>query len=232
MTVSPAWVAGYERLGHPRVRMITNGYDPDVIESVGGRRSAATLTHLGTILPPDRTDYRVLWEAIRGLKRGGRDLRLELIGEPVEPVMKQIAACGLERDTVVTGFLPRKEALARAASASALILGGPKAPDRVLDGWIPAKTFEYLALMKPIVYTGSLECDVTRLLAGHEGIYLLDPGDAEATKASVARAIDHAVTTRISRSTRGSGLRRGWFGSWMKQPAQWHDLAVGAAFKE
>ena len=195
VTVSPTWVAGYERLGHPRVRMITNGYDRDVIESVGDQRPAATLTHLGTIYP-DRTDYRVLWEAIRGLKREGKDIRLEFIGDPVDLVMKEVAACGLEEATTVTGFLPRKVALARAASASALILGGPKAPERILDGWIPAKTFEYLALMKPIVYTGSLECDVARILAKREGVYFLDPGAKEAAKASVARAIDHVVTTR------------------------------------
>ena len=122
VTVSPTWVAGYERLGHPRVRMITNGYDRDVIESVGGRRSAATLTHLGTIFP-DRTDYQVLWEAIRGLKREGRDLRLEFIGEPVcGGRMKQMVDLrtfvGDSNETrLFTGFLPRKESLARAASA-------------------------------------------------------------------------------------------------------------------
>jgi glycosyltransferase involved in cell wall biosynthesis len=61
---------------------------------------------------------------------------------------------------------------------------------------IPGKVFEYLGTGLPVIYVGDAASDAARLLAGHPGCHLVQPGDVEAARRALLAAAAEAPQAR------------------------------------
>ncbi|NJO87055.1 MAG: glycosyltransferase family 4 protein [Lewinella sp.] len=165
-TVSHHWAEDLSKLGGHNLHVITNGYDTD---DYGGllpyQNGKFTLTHLG-LLGSDRQPLALL-RAIKELNEELPDFRqqfvLQLVGEVSPSFIAAAQAAGLtDAQLVLTGQLPRNEALARAAGSSINVLLLNQQPNAA--GRIPYKCFEYLGLGRPVLAYGPPASDVAAIL--------------------------------------------------------------------
>jgi glycosyltransferase involved in cell wall biosynthesis len=193
---SPAWAELFRRKGARVVEVIANGYDPADLPPSRPPRGFV-LTHVGSLYP-DRQDLSTVWPALAALRaaRVVVDLRLRFVGELSSAVRRQIEAHGLADSLEVTGFLPYRDALAAMAASSALLVAGARDPLPALEGWIPAKVFEYLGTGLPVIYVGDGASDAARLLAGHARCHLVPPDDVEAARRALLAASREAPQPR------------------------------------
>lgn len=181
---SPSWARTHAARWDRPVSVITNGYDevlranPPMLEF--------ELTYLGS-LQPQWQNLRGLWQAIRNLTDAARPAvdRVCFIGQPQAEIREELAEFGLSPRVEITGLLPHGEALDRLRNAGALLLVGPSDARSELRGWIPAKTFEYLASDLPVIFVGDRSCDVARLVEQHPGCYVVDSSDVEGLTAAL-----------------------------------------------
>lgn len=184
VNVSPSWArTNAARWGRP-VTVITNGYD-DVLRA-HPPTDEFVLTYLGSVHP--QWQYlRGLWQAIRNLAdaaQPGVD-RVCFIGEPQAEIREELDAFGLTPRVEITGLLPHGEALHRLRDAGALLLVGPRDARPELRGWIPGKTFEYLASDLPIIFVGHRGGDAAHLVEQHPGCYVVDSHDVDGLMAAL-----------------------------------------------
>jgi glycosyltransferase involved in cell wall biosynthesis len=181
---SPSWARTHANRWDRPVAVITNGYD-DVLRAHPPTHEFV-LTYLGSVHP--RWQYlRGLWQAIRDLAdaaQPGVD-RVCFIGEPQAEVREEMDAFGLTPRVEITGLLSHRDALDRLRGAGALLLVGPRDARPELRGWIPAKTFEYLASDLPIIFIGDRGCDAARLVERHPGCYIVDSRDVDGLTAAL-----------------------------------------------
>jgi glycosyltransferase involved in cell wall biosynthesis len=199
---SAEWADLFRRKGGRRVEVVTNGVDPADIPA-GSATPAPVLAYVGTFYP-DQQSLAVLWPAVATL-RARRELRLRFIGLMNARLRMELEAHGLGAAVETTGFLHYAAGLAAMASSAVLLLAGPRGSSSALKGQIPAKTFEYLATGRPIVYVGALDVDVAQLLRQHPGCFLVAPDDAAGAERALAAALSGGSYARdITAFTRRS----------------------------
>jgi glycosyltransferase involved in cell wall biosynthesis len=180
----------YPSVDAGRFHTITNGYDADDfddIEAVPADDSAFTLSYLGTFYWT-RTPAP-LFAALAGLVGDGTiprgRLRVNLIGTVRHadgvPVTDLVRAHGLEGAVTIRGVIPYRQALAEMKKASVLVL---IAPDAQAFG-IPAKTFEYIAVGRPILCLGDQGATADLIRRTECGV-VVNPADVR----DVRRAIE------------------------------------------
>jgi hypothetical protein len=77
-----------------------------------------------------------------------------------------------------TGFEPHADSVRRLAAARVLVLAGPVSAARpALRGHIPAKVFEYLASLRPLLAVADPASDVARLVRPFPQARVVAPGD-------------------------------------------------------
>jgi hypothetical protein len=184
VAVSPSW-AELVRPRARRVEIVTNGFDPQDLPVVRPHPGDA-ITYLGTYYP-DRQDLSTVFRALRELACEGHEscARVRVVGDGSAQITDLAREHGVALD--VTGFLPQREALRHVAAARVLVLAGPTATDPrdlVSQGHIPAKLFEYLASLRPIVAVASPCSDVARSIRPFPGVRVVPPGDVGAAKAA------------------------------------------------
>jgi glycosyltransferase involved in cell wall biosynthesis len=184
VTPSDDWARLFTGLGARRVEVVTNGVDPADLPALP-LPGEPVLAFLGTFYP-DRQSLAALWPAVRALREHRPLLRLRFIGALDARLREELRAQGLDAAVEATGFLPHVAALRALASASVLLVAGAREawPERV--GEIPAKTWEYLATDRPIVYVGHPGTEVARLLSGQPGCWIV-PAQDEARGAAALR---------------------------------------------
>lgn len=189
VTPSADWARLFAEKGARRVEVVTNGADPEDMPAVAPP-AAPVLTHLGTFYPESQS-LAVLWPALRARRRADPENgpRLRFVGTLDPRLGAELREHGLADAVEATGFLHHAEALRALAASSALLVAGPRQPDPERRGWIPAKTWEYLATDRPIVYVGQADTDAARLLRAQPGCWIVAPGDA----AGAAQALDAAL---------------------------------------
>ena len=203
VTVSPSWRDRFIEKGAARVEIVTNGFDPADVP-VPATPDGFVVTYLGSFYP-EMQDLETMWAALRRFRDREPDLRMRIrfVGELAREARERMAVHDLSDVLEVTGFLPYREALAKTAASTVLIVAGVH-PDRPLHrGVIPAKLFEYLATGLPIIYVGVRDTDAARLLASHRGCHLLEPGDVDgALSALAASRREGRVERDVARYTR------------------------------
>ncbi len=140
-----------------RVTPVPMGIDPGMVRRFGRRDRSrgghfVTLVYLGVIAAERRLD--VLVDMLALLRRDGADVRLLIVGDAKSPeerleLERRAQALGLDAYLRITGFLPREQALARAAAADIGL--SPIFPTPVFLPASPTKLVEYLALGLPVV---------------------------------------------------------------------------------
>lgn len=132
--------------------VITNGYEEADFASPARKHGTRfTLAHIGTI--GNFVDPGLLLQAFRVFVQdaqiGPEAVRLQFVGADLTGTLGQrIAAAGLEAYVECTGYLPHSEAVACLRRADALLYLVARGASA---GFVPGKTFEYLAARKPIL---------------------------------------------------------------------------------
>ncbi len=177
ITPSAEWASLFSRKGARRVEVVTNGVDPADVP-LPEPPADPVLAYVGTFYPAAQT-LAPAWHALAALRREApfRRARIRVVGTVHPGFEEELRAHGLGDALDVTGFLPYRAALRAMASASVLLLAGPRGSAQQRHGQIAAKTFEYLATGLPIVYVGDLDAEVTSLLRAHPGCFLARPDD-------------------------------------------------------
>ena len=182
-----------------RIEVITNGCDGPAEPAPAP--ADFVVTHLGSMFP-ERQRLAGFWSALQALARSGEALRLRFVGRLCDEVRADLAAQGLSAIVDELGFLPHDRATAQVAASTALLLCGPADDTPLLRGWIPAKTFEYLATDVPIIYVGNPNSDAAAILRGYPGCHIAAPDDVNAL-INAMRASRHQRSPReISNLTR------------------------------
>jgi glycosyltransferase involved in cell wall biosynthesis len=171
----------YPDLAPDRCRLIPNGYAEEDFADLGPAASRSDrppglvrLLHSGLIYAEER-DPRPLLRALARLKTSGAiapgRLRIDLRAAGPEGVHENLLReLGLADIVFLRPALPYADALHDAASADGLLLlQGPSCNHQ-----IPAKTYEYLRLQKPILALTSREGDTAALLDETGGATVVD----------------------------------------------------------
>ncbi len=206
VTVSEDWRDLYVRRGARRVFVITNGFDPDDYPPAEPP-DPPVITFLGTYYP-DRQDLETPLRALGNLRRSGRlgDFTLRFVGDMPPALVPVVTDAGLADVTAATGYVSHREALGHVARSSLLLLAGPRNASGPIRGQIPAKVFEYLGALRPILYVGDLRSDVARLLETQPGVARVVPGDMDAASRALADGLDGPA--RVDRPDLGPFTRR------------------------
>jgi glycosyltransferase involved in cell wall biosynthesis len=164
VTVSEPWADSFRRKypGKP-VATILNGFDPDdfapgdfapddfaadAARPLGGPLS---IVYTGAIYP-GRRDPTPLFQAMRELAPEAADLRVRFYGTSPEHVLPLARRCGVERLIEVFPSVPYRQSIRIQQAADVLLLLQWNDPKE--QGNVPAKLFEYLAAMRPILGLG------------------------------------------------------------------------------
>lgn len=165
VTVSENWGQDFLNLGAKKVKVITNGFDPDDYSPQPNlKKEQFILTHLGSI-NADRNPVS-LWSALSELVATDQNFRtklhIRLIGDVNAHVIQSIEKFGLNHHVELIPNLPHSAALAElySSSISLLLLNDTKN----IDGIIPGKLFEYIGVGKPIYAIGKISGDTGKII--------------------------------------------------------------------
>jgi glycosyltransferase involved in cell wall biosynthesis len=176
-----------------RVLIAPNGFDPDDLPPPAGRPDAFEIAYAGTL--DERRDPGTFLAAVRLLaqERPGfrAAVRLRFMGN-ISPSVAEAAVATVGRDqAAIDGFLPHREALARASSAAVLLDG----VDIAGAAGLTSKIFEYLGLRRPILLLappGPARELIRDLGAGRSA----EPGDVRSVAAALGGLFDDWQTGR------------------------------------
>jgi glycosyltransferase involved in cell wall biosynthesis len=175
----------YPSLPADKCVLVPNGYDEEDFQDLPASTAVASasrqlrLIHLGLLYPSER-DPRPFFRAIARLKSEGKisaaNLRIDLRASGNEDLYTEmLAEFGVADITHLLPPLPYREALRDAAQADALLIF--QAAN--CDHQIPAKSFEYLRLRRPILALTSTTGDTAALLNSTGGATILDIANEE-----------------------------------------------------
>jgi glycosyltransferase involved in cell wall biosynthesis len=213
----------YPDVPEERWVLIPNGYDEEDFRDLGVSGAAVPasgplrLVHSGLVYPEER-DPRPFFQALARLVKDGYvtpdTLRVELRGcGTVSYYTKILRQLRIEDLVHLLGPLPYHEALRDCAAASALLLlQGPSC-----NRQIPAKTYEYLRLQKPILALLDSAGDTASLLRSTGGATIADlldenvlyreiPAFMERVRAGAHPLPDPAATRRYARHNQAQEL--------------------------
>ncbi|WP_235578693.1 glycosyltransferase [Rhodanobacter sp. Root627] len=178
-----------------RLSVIPNGYDEATfadIPAVTVRQPGMPLTLLHSgIMYPDGRNPLPFFKAVANLKAAGRllegDVRIVLRASGSEAAYgKELCRLGLDRMITFAPPVSSRDALVEQAKADALLLfqGGR------FDHQIPAKTYEYLRIGRPIFALVGAKGDTAALLHKTGGAQMVPIDDVPAIERGLADFID------------------------------------------
>jgi len=178
--VSKVWARSLAAIGAKNVEVLYWGFDPaDYAHLDRTLDSRFTLTYFG-IMGYDRNPVN-LFKAIAVMVRdfpGFRDdFRLQLIGQVDHSVWEVIDQEGIRAVVDDLGSMSRQDTLQRAQGSHALLLLLNCQPNA--EGRIPGKSFEYMALQRPILFLGDTQSEIAGILSTASGNFLRSYEDHE-----------------------------------------------------
>ena len=169
-----------------RVAHLPNGYDsadfPDELPSPEPGNTLE-LFYLGTIYPGLNYPLPNL-EALAERQ----NVKLTVAGRYPECFRDHISRLGISERVNLLGYLPRKEALERAAGADALLLYIDGRP--LNAGQITSKSYEYLGLERPILAAVPPGGAAEELLGNYETARIIPPGSAKEAGAALDKLLE------------------------------------------
>lgn len=196
---APTWALTYGQRWGRDIEVITNGCDTAAARAAAPQ--AFVLSHLGSMFP-ERQRLDGLWRALETLTKTGEAPRLKFIGRLRSEVRAELDAHGLSPIVDESGFIPHDQAVAAIMASTAVLLCGQADDSLLLKGWIPAKTFEYLATDVPILYVGNPGSDVATILRAYPGCHVVAPDDTESIISALRATRGQRFPRDISELTR------------------------------
>jgi len=188
----------YKDLDPSRCHVISNGYDErdfdgfkNISQSVCIPGSLVRLLHAGVVYPKERNPLP-FFNALAKLKKEGiinsRALRIELRGAGTEDkYISYLRELDLEDIVVFSPSLPYLESLEDCMKAQGLLL----MQYRGCNHQIPAKTYEYLRMGKPILALTDCEGETAKLLDYCEGATILNIADSQQIHEGFPKFLKH-----------------------------------------
>jgi glycosyltransferase involved in cell wall biosynthesis len=211
----------YGRSIEGKICVVYNGYDEEDLQDLtpdSDDPERFTILHAGLLDPHYRNPLPILRALRHCLDREllPARARVTFIGGGAyanEALPKAIAELRLSDNVELVGRIPYRQALAKQAGASALLLmqGGD-------DTWmlIPAKAFEYLRTGRLILATAPADSATGRLVSEFDGTFLAKPDDADDIAHSLTALyqawrgglcqVERAGVTRLSRRSTAAEL--------------------------
>lgn len=166
VAVTDTMVKDFSRTAGDKVKLITNGYDPDDFVKV--ERSYPqrfSVVHTGLMIG-DGNPVNV-WKALKRMVDEvpgfSSDFRLRLVGETETSVTDSISACGLGDYLEHVGYIPHSEIVEEQASAAVLLL--PLRDEPESGAILTGKFFEYLVSGRPVLAVGPVSGDLGHALS-------------------------------------------------------------------
>lgn len=135
-----------------KISVITNGYEPDDFQAEAGAETACLrVAHIGTTgnFVQPAIALRAFRLFVEDAALSPNEARLLFVGADLDGGLKKtIAESGISEFIEVTGYLPHCQAIAELQKADVLLFLASGAPSA---GFVPGKTFEYLAARKPVL---------------------------------------------------------------------------------
>jgi len=155
-TVSVPWSAKLKNIHNSiKIRTITNGYDPDLMNNSNHLSEEFTITYTGKIYRGYQ-DPEPLFKALHDLVAEGivdpREVSVNFYGRDQNFLSKKIEKYNLENIVHIKGLIPREEVIQEQRTSQILLLLSWNDPNE--EGVIPAKIFEYFATKRPILSIG------------------------------------------------------------------------------
>jgi glycosyltransferase involved in cell wall biosynthesis len=177
-----------------KIRVIENGYDEDAFVGVSPSRrgigeDVLLFLHSGIIYPKERNP-RAFFDAVSQLLSSGRLHRSKLCIRFRAPHhVKEVAALaseyGLSDVVDVAPSIPYREAIAEMLGADfLLVFQGPQ-----FNAQIPAKIYEYLRAMRPVLALVDHRGDTASLLRAFRSPVLANIDDAEEIRSAMNKCV-------------------------------------------
>lgn len=165
VTVSPSWANDFVNLGASSVKTITNGFEPEDFNFLDDRSNdKLTICHIGSI-SIDRIPhllFRSLANLIKENIISKNKIEIKLIGDVVDELRSLIAKYDLKDCVKLVGRLSHRDALKSLKESHVSLLLVNNAPN--VNGIIPAKLFEYIAIKNPILAIANKAGDAAKLI--------------------------------------------------------------------
>ncbi len=196
VTVSPTCARDLEKIAGKKVEVITNGFDPDDFADLENKKSNRfEVLHIGAI-NKDR-NAETLWKALAELCEENIDFKnkllVKLIGKTDYTARQSIQKNHLEEHLQLIPYLPHKEAIKHANTASLLLLPLNNTP--TVKGIVTGKLFEYLAIQKPILCIGPTDGDSAKIIKETQTGASYDFDDKEGIKQYIFDAFEKKSTS-------------------------------------
>ncbi|NLO01743.1 MAG: glycosyltransferase family 4 protein [Bacteroidales bacterium] len=186
VTVSPSWAEELQKKTDKPVTTVYNGFDPqDFINLPECNNSEFSITHLGSF-NRDRNPPS-LWAALNSLSIENphfkHHLRIYLIGQTDNSVLKDIKKYNLSDNLILINHLPHKEGIDHLAKSQILLLPINNTPNSA--GILPGKMYEYLAVRRPILAIGPSGADFAKIIKRTNSGEAIDFNDIEKIKSTI-----------------------------------------------
>lgn len=192
--VSPGMKRSLEALAGREVHVVYNGFDPADFEGpchpaelAENESSRFIISHFGAF-NRDRNPS-ALWTALERLVSEiptfGEKLKIRLIGQTDETILREIRGRGLGEQLEVLPHLEHREGLRLLGNSAVLLLPLNDSPNAMEI--LPGKMYEYMALGRPILAIGPEDSDCQEILT-RAGAGSYHPfGDVEGIKSALEK---------------------------------------------
>jgi glycosyltransferase involved in cell wall biosynthesis len=190
ITITPFYVRRFEALSRKKVVLLTNGYDDDDFTSLSIERTDKfIIRHVGIV--NEKCNPRPFMMAIRELLRSVSTFKTKILIDFVGEVHFQfkdfvLADPDLAAVTSFTPSVPHKKLISMYGRSSLLLLILTGYKDA--EGYMPGKLFEYMATGIPVLGTGPVNGDASKLLATSGAGEMIDGDDQQKI---IQKVIEH-----------------------------------------
>ena len=167
VTVAPDGAKRLGRLGNRNVRTIYNGFDrDDDAQTPVSISDTFTLTYLGVLSKIQNPEqfWQVLGELVKEDEEFSKKLKIKLIGQIDNSVIRSIEEQGLSGYVALSPYVPHDQVSEVHRSSTLLLLFlMPDSKPRA-KGLLTGKLFEYMASGRPILCIGPEDGDAAHIL--------------------------------------------------------------------
>ena len=167
VTVAPDGAKRLGRLGNRNVRTIYNGFDrDDDTQTPVSISDTFTLTYLGVLSKIQNPEqfWQVLGELVKEDEEFSKKLKIKLIGQIDNSVIRSIEEQGLSGYVALSPYVPHDQVSEVHRSSTLLLLFLMPDSEPRAKGLLTGKLFEYMASGRPILCIGPEDGDAAHIL--------------------------------------------------------------------
>jgi glycosyltransferase involved in cell wall biosynthesis len=156
-----------------------------------------TISHFGSF-NKDRNPFS-LWTSLNELAKNNAEfkklLRIQLIGQTDDSIIKSIHKNNLTDNLVLIEHLPHQQGLIQLSSSQVLLLPLNDAPN--VKGILPGKMYEYIALQRPILAIGPTDADYAKIIQETKSGECINFDDVTGIKQTLQRYFDLFLQNKL-----------------------------------